>query len=435
MSKRTFTVAASEFLTLVRTKAFIIGVILMPVFMVGAIVFQRMTENRLDTTDRRIAVVDHTGAIVPLVKAAADALNQRAVGADGTQRSPRFFIEEVSPAGHVAADLRMELSERVRRGDLFAFVEIPADIVNPDANPPAQIRYHSDHPSYDTLPRFLGAVVGRAVLALRFQSASLDPALIDKLTKTPELANEGLFERDPSGKVLEAQHIDRLRAMAVPAAFMFLMFIVVVTSSPQLLNSVMEEKMSRISEVLISSVTPFELMMGKLLGSTAVSLVLAVVYVAGAYRVAAHYGYADAITLAMLGWFAVFLVCAVLLFGSIFISIGAACTDIKDAQGMMTPAMLLMMAPVFTWTAVLRAPDSAFSIGISMFPPATPFTMLLRIALRPAPPLWQILLSLALVAATVVVAVWAAGKIFRAGILMTGKSATVGEMLRWVKAS
>ena len=175
--------------------------------------------------------------------------------------------------------------------------------------------------------------------------------------------------------------------------------------------------------------------MGKLLGTTAESLVMAAVYVTGAYWVTAHYGYADAITLSMLGWFAVFLVCAVLLFGSIFISIGAACTDIKDAQGMMTPAMLLVMVPVFTWTAVLRAPDSAFSIAMSMFPPATPFTMLLRIALRPAPPLWQILLSLALVAATVVLAVWAAGKIFRAGILMTGKSATVGEMLRWVRAS
>jgi ABC-2 type transport system permease protein len=432
---RTITVAVSEFLTLVRTKAFIIGVILMPVFMIGAVVFQKLTEDRLDTTDRRVAIVDHTGAIVPLVKAAADALNQRAIDAGGTQRSPRFFVESVTPSPRSAADQRIDLSARVRSGELFAFVEIPADIINPDARPPARIEYHSDHPSYDTLPRFLGAIIGRAVLALRFRSASLDPALIDKLTKTPELANQGLFERDAAGRVLEAQQIDKLRAMAVPAGFMFLMFIVVMTSSPQLLNTVMEEKMSRISEVLISSVTPFELMMGKLLGSATVSLVLAVVYVAGAYRVASHYGYADAISPPMLGWFAVFLVCAVLLFGSIFISIGAACTDIKDAQGMMTPAMLLIMLPVFTWTAVLRAPDSAFAVGISMFPPATPFTMLLRIALRPAPPLWQILLSLALVGLTVVLAVWAAGKIFRAGILMTGKSATVTEMLRWVKAS
>jgi ABC-type Na+ efflux pump permease subunit len=137
----------------------------------------------------------------------------------------------------------------------------------------------------------------------------------------------------------------------------------------------------------------------------------------------------------MVGWFVLYLVCAVLLFGSIFISIGAACSDFKDAQSMMTPAMLIIMLPVFTWTAVLRAPDSPLSVGLSLFPPATPFLMLLRLALRPAPPPWQVLLSVALVLLAVIAAVWAAGKIFRTGILMHGKSATMREMLRWVRAS
>ena len=281
----------------------------------------------------------------------------------------------------------------------------------------------------------MNAAVGRAVLAIRFRSAALDPAVIDRLTRAPELENLGLVERDAAGRVKSAVEIDRLRAIAVPAAFMALMFLVVMSSSPQLLNSVMEEKMSRISEVIISSITPFQLMMGKLLGSAAVSMLLAGIYLTGAYRTAAYWGYADALTPAMAAWFILYLFCAVMLFGSIFISIGAACSDFKDAQGMMTPAMLIIMLPVFTWTAVLRAPDSPLAVGLSLFPPATPFLMLLRMALRPSPPAWQVLLSVVLIGLTVVAAVWAAGKIFRTGILMHGKSATLGEMIRWVRAS
>lgn len=431
---RMLTVAASEFLTLVRTKAFLIGILAMPLFMVGTIVFQKVVEDRADTTERRFAVVDRTEALYPVMEMAVAQWNARAIGEDGVQRAPKFTAVQVSPDGLDPEALRQRLSDQVRREELFAFVEIPEAVLDAAARPPASIQYHSNHPSYDTLRRFVSAALGRAVLVVRFRAAALDPAAIEQLTRTPEVANLGLFDRDASGRLIQAKSIDRLRAIAVPGGFMALMFLIVMSSSPQLLNSVMEEKMSRISEVLISSITPFQLMMGKLLGSTAVSLMLAVIYVAGAYQMARYWGYGDAVTPAMLGWFALFLLAAVPLFGSVFIAIGAACTDIKDAQGMMTPAMLIMMLPIFTWTVVLRAPDSPLATGLSLFPPATPFLMVLRIALQPAPPLWQIVLSLALVLLTVTAAVWAAGKIFRTGILMHGKSATVGEMARWVRA-
>ena len=122
------------------------------------------------------------------------------------------------------------------------------------------------------------------------------------------------------------------------------------------------------------------------------------------------------------------------MFGSIFITIGAACSDLKDAQGMMTPAMLIMMLPWMTWFAILNAPDSPVSIGLSLFPTATPFLMLLRIMLPPGPPVWQIALSVVLTAVTSIAAVYAAGKIFRTGLLMQGKAATFGEMWKWVQS-
>jgi ABC-2 type transport system permease protein len=100
----------------------------------------------------------------------------------------------------------------------------------------------------------------------------------------------------------------------------------------------------------------------------------------------------------------------------------------------MTPVLLLVMVPVFTAGSVLRAPDGTLATVLSLVPTAAPFLMLLRISLQPGPPLWQIVTSVLLMAGTALVVVWAAGKIFRTGILMQGKSATFGEMLRWVMA-
>jgi ABC-2 type transport system permease protein len=125
---------------------------------------------------------------------------------------------------------------------------------------------------------------------------------------------------------------------------------------------------------------------------------------------------------------------AVFLFGSIFIAIGAACSDFKDAQSMMMPSMLLIMLPVFTWPMVLRAPTSALPVALSLVPTATPFLMLPLTTIPPGPPVWQQALGLCLTAATTVPCVWAAGRIFRVGLLMQGKSGTLADMVRWVRA-
>ena len=249
------------------------------------------------------------------------------------------------------------------------------------------------------------------------------------------MAELGLLQRDATGAIRAAAPVDKVRTVAIPVGMMMILLFSVLSSAPQLLNSVIEEKMSRISEVLIGSVTPFELMMGKLIGSVGVSVLLAVIYVTGGTIAARYFGYADVVRATDIGWLMLFLLMASFMFGSIFITIGAACTDLKDAQGMMTPAMLIMMLPWMTWFAVINAPESPVAVGLSLFPTATPFLMLLRIMLPPGPPLWQILLAVLLTAVTSVAAVFAAGKIFRTGLLMQGKAATFGEMWKWVRAS
>lgn len=426
--QKIFTVASAEFGTLVRSKAFVITLLLMPVIMAGSGLLMRASRETTDTTTRRFGYIDHSGVVGPLLEAAAAERNARAA----KEALARFEPVAVPLAGRSLDELRLDLSDRVRAKELFAFVEIPESIAATDGA--GDVRYYSDHPSYNDLPQWLRATVTASVLAKRFSEANVDPALLARLTKPTPVSRLGLFERTAEGRVREGAEVDPFRAVGVPAVMMVLMYIVVMASAPQLLNSVIEEKMSRISEVLIGSVTPFQLMMGKLLACASVSLLLAAIYVAGGLAMAASYGYADAVTPAMMGWFALYLFMAVLLFGSIFIAIGAACNDLKDSQNMMTPALVFLMVPIFTWAAILRAPDSPLSMALSLFPTATPFLMLLRIALQPGPPMWQVLLSVLLMGATTVGVVWAAGRIFRTGILMQGKSATIGEMIRWVKA-
>jgi ABC-2 type transport system permease protein len=421
-------VASSEFATLVRSKAFIITLVLMPVIMAGSAVLMRATRDTRDTTGRRFAYVDRSGIVGPVLEAAADARNATAAA----EAVPRFEPIRVSLGGRADEELRLELSDRVRSKEIFAFVEIPTDVANPDSG--SRIHYYSNHPSYSALPDWLRTTVTQALLAERFRTAAVDPAVVARLTKPATVSKLGLFERDASGGIRPGEEIDAFQAVGVPAVMMVLMFLVIMASAPQLLNSVIEEKMSRISEVLVGSVTPFELMMGKLLGCVGISMLLAAIYIVGGLVMAYSYGYLSAVTPAMLAWFILFLLMAVLIFGSVFIAIGAACNDLKDSQNMMTPALLFMMLPVFTWGAVLRAPDSTLSFVLSVFPTSAPFLMLLRIALQPGPPMWQVLLAVVLTAIATVFAVWAAGRIFRTGILMQGKSASVAEMIRWVRA-
>ena len=180
--------------------------------------------------------------------------------------------------------------------------------------------------------------------------------------------------------------------------------------------------MSKISEVLLGSVTPVRADDGQadraIPGSRwcwrrCTS--------AGGYAFATYYGYADAISAGLMAALAFYLVLAILLYGSLYMAVGSACSDLKDAQSLMMPVMMLSMIPIFVWTAVLTNPVEPLSVGLSLFPPASPYLMLMRLAMRPSPPAWQVGLSIVGTALTALFCVWAAAKIFRTGLADAGQ--------------
>jgi len=444
-ARKIWVVATTEFGSAIRTKSFIIGILLLPVITGASVLFQLFLARHPDTRTRTIAIIDRTGELYPALDRAGATYNSQAIDVeDKTTIRPRIQASRINFAsqGEVDPSVVLELSDRIRRGELDAFVvippqaiEVPSTIV---AQPPT-MEYHSDNPNDDVIRTWLVAAVNDEIRARRFRSAGIDPAIADRISRSVAIENLGLVDRErltPGGQpaITAAQKVDRVRTFVVPAILMFSMFFVIMTSAPQLLNSVIEEKMNKISEVLLGSIAPFELMLGKLLGNAAIAMLLAGLYLGGGYGVALYYGYADFVSAWLLLALGLYLFLAILLYGSLYMAVGAACNELKDAQSLMMPVMLLSMFPAFVWLPVLRNPSSALAVGFSLFPPASPFLMLMRLALHPAPPVWQVGLSLVLTILTALFCIWGAGKIFRTGLLMQGKTPSYRELARWVMA-
>src|SRR6185437_8653548 len=234
-------VASSEFVTLTRSKAFLIGLVLMPVFMTVAFLLQRGGRDQTDTRDRRFVVIDHTGALFPALKAAADERNAAASAPAGPRAIPRFLPLAVDASSAPAETLRADLSDRVRNEDIYAFVEIPPNALDPAAR--ETMRYYSNHPAYRLLPDWISTTLNREIVNERFRSASIDRATVDRLTKPVRLEQLGLVSRDARGEVHAAEQVNEILTLLLPSSMMTLMFLAVMSTSPQLLNSTIEEKM------------------------------------------------------------------------------------------------------------------------------------------------------------------------------------------------
>ena len=431
--RKIWTVAWTEYLNAVRSKAFIIGLLALPVMMFGGLIVGHIAKDKVDIRPRRLAVLDQSGIFLPLLetKAAERNANELFASTNRTKQiRPAFEIEAVSTNTAFDEALELTLSDRVRRKELFAFL-----VIRPDATAIGAtnaVSYFTETASYEELPRWLNRVIGDEVKRLRFEAAGVDRVLVQRLTTPVEIRELGLTKRDASGKIQGAKETNRAATILVPMATVILLFMLVMSSAPALLNSVLEEKMQKIAEVLVASVSPFQLMMGKLVGAVLVSLTLSVLYLGSTGWMLAKFGLFSEVDPALFAWFLLFQMIALLTFGSIFLAVGSACSEIRDAQSLMFPAMMLVMLPMFCLGPVLQSPSSSFSRALSLFPPATPTIMTLRIASKPAPPLWEILLGAGLAVAFMLLCVWAAGKIFRIGLLSQGQAPTFGRMLKWI---
>lgn len=439
-------VAVREYQAAVRTKAFIFSLIAMPVMMLVAVGLQKFLRDKVDINDKHIAILDHTGQLQQSIIDAADLYNEHEIYTQTdqttTQVKPKFIIHDAVVHDENPDQITLKLSDRVRNKELYAFVIIGKNVINPDNNKNADynpldsmVQYHSNTPTNDNFPRWLTGPLNAKIQGVRLEAVQVDPVIVAKATLRVPVSNLGLVSVDEFGQITQAKESNRVANFLLPFGIMMLMYMVVMMGAGPLMQSVLEEKMQRIAEVLLGSIPPFQLMMGKLIGTVGISLTMATVYMVGGYLALDNTGFGSMFPTHILLWFMLFLILAVFMYGSIFIAIGAAVSDMKESQSLMTPVMLMAMSPMFVWMNIIREPTSTLATIMSLFPPVTPMLMTIRLTVPPGIPIWQPILGTVLVTATSIVLVFASGRIFRVGILMQGRGAKISEMVRWLFTS
>ncbi|MBX3394490.1 MAG: ABC transporter permease [Phycisphaerae bacterium] len=462
--RKTWAVAMREYRTNVRSKGFIVGVILMPVFMSGSVLVQTLVAKRGDASVKRVAVIDRTGSLFVPLHDAAEWRNKHDIfdSETGRQMEPSYEMVEIPPNEADRQGQLLELSDRVRSGELFAFVEINRGILDPReaAVAPAEpgmpsettaasaagsataasiqpqseggaIRYYSNRETYRELPEWLSEVIGDRVRAARFARSGMDLETVMRALAPVRLDSFGLLSRSQTGEVKGGEATSAAAGFLVPFFVMMMMWMLLMIAVQPLLHGVLEEKMQRISEVLLGSLRPFDLMMGKLIGHAFVALTLLGIYAAGGIAVAAYYGKMDMVSPVLVGWFVFFLALAIFMYGSMFLAAGACCNDVKEAQSLIMPVMFPMIIPMFFLVPIIRDPGGGIATALSLFPLTSPMIMTMRQSMEVPVPLWQAPAALAGCALVTVICVWAAGRVFRVGILMQGKPPKMGQILSW----
>jgi ABC-2 type transport system permease protein len=436
--RKAMIIARREYQTMVRAKAFLISLLLMPVMMSGAIFLQTRLAKHVDVSEKKIVVLDGTGKLFATLRAQAERRNQNELfdKKENRQTLPAILLEQ-GPPQPWTDDMRLTLSDRIRSHEIFAFVEIdPGTILPPAARDAASsarsVRMCTESfASYD-VNAWLMQAINQTSSAIRIKKAGLDPAVVTALLAPLNVQNLAPYSRGHAGEIKKSAEGERAMVFFVPMGIMMLMFFSLMMVTQPMLTSVLEEKQQRIAEVLLGSASPFQIMMGKLIGIVAVAMTFVAIYALGGYFVAQHYGYAQLIPIRLVGWFVGFEILACLLFGAIFIAIGAACTEIKDAQSLLMPVMLVLVMPMMTWNIAMNEPLGSYAVWLSLFPPATPMLMMLRMAASPIVPMWQPILGMLLVVITTVICVFAAGRVLRIGLLMQGKAPKWHELLGWI---
>jgi ABC-2 type transport system permease protein len=428
------TVARREYRAVVRSKAFILLIVLMPGFLFGGVLVENLLQGRIDLADKKLVVLDATGQLHAGLTEFMDWRNRTQIldEASGLQIRPRYLLEPGPPAPFTD-QLRLALSQRCRRNEIGGFVEIGAQVLEDGAaGPEAQAIVYSEDVDSEALEYWVERAVHEAVQSRRLQRFELDAALVRRAVAPVKVRSLGLFVQTEAGQIRKADEARRVVAILVPVILLAVMWMSILMVGQQMLEGVVTEKQQRVAEVLLGCAPPFELMLGKLLGCVGAVLTMVGVYLLGGYALAHHHGYLDLVPMDLLGWFLLYQVLATLLFGSMYLAIGAACTDMKDAQQLLMPVMVLLCLPLMPLGEVLRQPMSGFATGLSFFPPATPMLMVLRLSVTRAVPVWQPLAGAGVVALATLLCVLAAGRVFRIGFLAQGKAPRFTELARWM---
>ncbi len=427
------TIAIREYRAMIVTKGFLIGLAIVPIMFLGGAIIPQLIGKSLDLDDKKLAVIDRSGRLYPVLEQAALQYNTTVVFDSTTKKQigPKIVLESI-PIEGASDELKLDLSDRVRQRKLHAFADIaPAVFEMRLTEPP--VTYHSENSAMSDTKRWLDSVINGEVRRARIAESGLDADLVNGVTSQVVVDGRGLLTRNSSGTgpVQPAAKSNAMETLFVPMGCMMLMFMLIFMALQPMLECVLEEKQQRVGEVLLGSVNSTQLMGGKLLGNVAGSLTVFVIYASAGFGIAWFNDVLDKVPWRVVPWFLLFHVCAVLMFSGITMAFASASNNLQEAQGYMMLVWMPLIVPMFVWLSIVQNPNGSFATWFSLIPPVTPLTMVLRIAASSAVPLWQILLGVALTIAFTVLCVVVAGRIFRIGMLSQGKAPKLVDLLKW----
>jgi ABC-2 type transport system permease protein len=430
MLTRVWIIARREYLERVRTRGFIITTVLIPLlmgfFIVGSVFLGSKTQP-----DRQIAVVSSDTDLVLDLQSELEreqrqkddaAASANPAAAAMAHRSSRILIDAMNPGPHVRSDLNAELET----GDLDGYLWItPA--ASPDARPAFAFTSKSGKDS-----------------AIRdILSGALDQVLIrEQLTHRGVVANEmdTLLQPVKIASTQSGHHLDHESALISVSVLFFIMYLVIMLYGMNVARSIIEEKTSRIFEVLLATVRPEAMMAGKIIGVGAVGLTQVGIWLGVALLLAAssasiHLGSDTlhiSLSAAQVVFFLLYFVLGYLFYSAIAAALGAMTNSEQELQQLNMFLMLPLLVCFFMLGPLVSAPDSSLARILALIPPFTPLIMYMRVSLG-HPATWEIALSLILLSASIYGLIWITSRIYRVGVLMYGKRPSIPEILRWLK--
>lgn len=435
------TIIKREYLSRVRTKMFIIATLLLPVSVVVFTIVPALLMSIKTGGATRLTIVDGSGKIAdPLAAVLTNEPNDEEGERSQARIQPareqarsitrtRYDVRKQGFDGKTPDEIKRALNEQVEKNDLDAYIIIPADILDGTS-----VEYFGRNVSDFVSLGQMENRISRVVRDQRMIEAGIDPAQVRRssvsIEMTTQKATNNPDEQAGGGGFVMAYIVG------------FLIYFTIIIYGQMILAAVVEEKTTRISEVLFSSARAFPLMLGKLIGVSLVALTQFAIW-ATIFLFLSLYGISAIwasgmenplphIAPSVIAYVFLFFVLGYFIYATIYALVGAMVTTTQEGGQLAMPILSLLMVGFFLSFTVIRSPSSPFSFWVSLIPFFSPITMLVRIVTE-TPPFWQIALSLAIGYASVVGLVWLAARVYRTGMLMYGKRASLAEALRWMR--
>ncbi len=443
-------IAHREFSAMVATKAFLFTLVMMPVLMLGGLVLMPAITKLGGNKQRKILIADATGMLFERIESAANTRNnliREAVkasesdqshspaGGDNPFEAAEFWNFHRTENPRLSDQERLALSDQVRDGKLYAFVEIPEKLKDLSERGDVKIKFVSQDAALSSARRWLAGTIKQELRTRRLTELGIDPELVAQANITVNLEPTMPYVADDDGKVTSKGGADTLVSTFLPFGIMMLMFMVIFLAAQPMLESGMEEKSGRIAELLLGSVSPTKLMTGKLLGNVCGSFVVFAFYGIGGWFVLQHNDWDMHLPWSLMPWLILFQILGVLFYSSIFLTIGASVSELKEAQSLLLPVWLVLVLPMMVWFTAIRDPNGVLPVALSFFPPSTPLMMSLRMSVGQTMPIWHAPLAALLMLAATSIVVMLAGRIYRASLLKADSAKSVAQLFKRLRAA